>query len=108
VSKDTLYRIERGKQEPTLEFGLATNLILCGGILSDDLIFPCVSEGWRNPVSDPATALLIRRGIKDGGSSFRENIERQLQQTDYSALLQDASWADYQVYISRKTNDGEL
>lgn len=47
ISKDTLYRIETAKQEPSINFILAMNLMEGKGVLDMKLIDMCVPMEWK-------------------------------------------------------------
>ena len=48
VSRDTLYKIEQGRQVPSAEQFMAINMALFGAPFNDDLLHLCMSAEWRS------------------------------------------------------------
>lgn len=56
ISRDTLYKIEQGRQVPNAEQFMAINMALFGAPINDDLLHLCMSAEWRsisNEEADP-------------------------------------------------------
>ena len=48
ISRDTLYKIEQGRQIPNAEQFMAINMALFGAPINDDLLHLCMSAEWRS------------------------------------------------------------
>ncbi|MCI8469343.1 MAG: helix-turn-helix domain-containing protein [Eggerthellaceae bacterium] len=103
----TLYRIERGEQEPGYSFIAAVNLLLFGDAHSGAIIDSCIPEAWTEPeASSDIMRALSRSGalsrIKENGKEDRELEEY------YDHVLSGINSYDFDVFPNGKCDEDHL
>lgn len=78
----TLYRIERGDQEPNYSFIAAANLLLFGDMHSGKIVDACVPDLWSNPEQSPSLMSILS---KNGALHRRD-------EASYDEVTKDASY----------------
>lgn len=108
VPKATLYRIERGDQEPSIAFVLITNLLLLGNVHSGKIIDCCVSESWITPEKSSD----ITRELKRSGVLRRNEIGNGVSTADkaayYDQLMYSMCAFDFDVFANGNCTDDRL
>lgn len=108
MSKATLYRIERGDQEPSIAFALATNLLLLGNIYNGKIIDSCIPESWIMPekslgiIHELKRSGVLRRRQDDDGAEMVDKAAY------YDQLMSSPSSFDFDVFANNNCTDDRL
>lgn len=107
VSKAALYRIERGEQEPTVGFFMASNLILFGDMCSSNLAKACVPESWDSPaLSDELMRIMKRNGLLDKVLGTGQKAESRAD--FYEEIMNGLSSYDFEVFPNSQSDEEHL
>lgn len=103
----TLYRIERGDQEPTFAFISAANLVLFGDVHSGEITDACLPEEWVNPdSSENVMRILSRNGaLKRAANSSKEDYEKAKY---YESIMHTINSFDFDVFPNGHCDEDHL
>lgn len=107
IPKSTLYRIERGVQEPTPAFIMATNLLLLGNIHSGKIVDACIPEAWVAPdASGIVMRLLKKNDVFNKPACFdRSSTERAAY---YEEIMSGVNSYDFDIFPNNNCTEDEL
>lgn len=104
----TLYRIERGDQEPTFAFISAANLLLFGNVHSGSITNPCLPVEWVRPdTSENVMRVLSRNGALERGAdrSGGEDAERAKY---YEEIMSTTNSFDFDIFPNGHCDEDHL
>ncbi|MEY8460121.1 hypothetical protein AALA69_03205 [Eggerthellaceae bacterium 24-137] len=107
IPKATLYRIERGDQEPAFAFISAANLVLFGDVHSGIITDSCIPEEWSSPEDSDAVMRVLRKGgviqkYSDNSASASERARY------YEELLKSTNSYDFDVFPNNSCTKDDL
>lgn len=107
VSRAALYRIERGEQEPPINFFLASNLILCGQLNSLDLINPCIPSEWIDPIDSDIMMRLMKKNdlLKN---LLNESDDSPSKAARYDDIMDGLNSYDFEIFPNGSCDENHL
>ncbi|WP_270296729.1 hypothetical protein [Eggerthella sinensis] len=107
VSKAALYRIERGEQEPPVDFLLAANLILFGDLYSQEILSACIPDAWNDPLnSDDVLRILKKNSLLGNLLSKPENSVSRA--ALYDEIMSGLNSFDFEVFTNAHCDENHL
>lgn len=107
VSKAALYRIERGEQEPPIDFLLAANLILFGDLYSQEILNACIPSRWNDPLnSDDILRILKKNGLLGNLLNKQENSLSRA--AFYDEMMSGLNSFDFEVFTNGNCDENHL
>lgn len=104
----TLYRYERGEQEPTFEFISAVNLLLFGNAHSDEITGSCISEDWTQPSSSDTVMRVLKRSGALNRLPNKSGIAAADRAAHYDKIMSSTNSYDFKIFPNLNCTDDEL
>lgn len=104
----TLYRYERGEQEPTFEFISAANLLLFGDAHSDEITGPCIAEDWSQPSSSDAVMRVLKRSGALNRLPNKSSMISADRAAHYDKIMSSTNSYDFEIFPNGHCTDDEL
>lgn len=104
----TLYRYERGDQDPTFEFISAVNLLLFGNTHSGVITDSCVPEEWSQPMSSDTIMRILKRNGAINRISDTGDMAANERASYYSRIMAGINSYDFDVYANDSSTDSDL
>lgn len=108
ISRAALYRIERGEQEPTASFLIASSILLFGETICSDLLNPCIPQEWADPLSSDAIMRIIGRNGVLASRKTRRNASMAERAARYDEIMSSLSSFDFDVFANSRCDDEHM
>ena len=108
ISRAALYRIERGEQEPTASFLIASSILLFGETICPDLLNPCIPQEWADLLSSDAIMRIIGRNGVLASRKTKRNASIAERAARYDEIMNSLSSFDFNVFANRRCDDEHM
>lgn len=108
MSRAALYRIERGEQEPTASFLVASSILLYGETLCSDLINPCIPQGWADPLSSDSIMRIIKKNKVLESRRPRQTSDASERAARYDEIMNGLTSYDFDVFPNGNCDEDHM